>query len=109
MDMKENRCVACGEILPEGRLVCGRCEKTEPSFDIVKIRVLLNQVTDISKFIRLTSMCQGDVVARSGNFAMNAKSFMGLLSLDLTKPLWVEFYGKVPDEVKEGMKELIVD
>jgi len=25
----ENRCVCCGEIIPEGRLVCPICEKKE--------------------------------------------------------------------------------
>lgn len=24
--MNENRCVCCGEIIPEGRMVCLRCE-----------------------------------------------------------------------------------
>lgn len=26
--MSENRCVCCGEIIPEGRQVCIRCERT---------------------------------------------------------------------------------
>lgn len=24
--MTEDRCVCCGEIIPEGRMVCGNCE-----------------------------------------------------------------------------------
>lgn len=27
--MKENRCVMCGEIIPEGRQVCPKCEKSK--------------------------------------------------------------------------------
>ena len=25
--MKDNRCVCCGQIIPEGRMVCPECEK----------------------------------------------------------------------------------
>ena len=107
--MNEDRCVMCGEYVPEGRMICHRCEDVEPSFNTVQITVLLNKITDISKFVTLASKCQDDVVVKSGKFAINAKSIMGLYSLDLTKPLIVEFYGRVPFEVREGMKKFIID
>lgn len=28
--MNENRCICCGEIIPEGRIVCWACEHSEP-------------------------------------------------------------------------------
>lgn len=31
-----NRCVCCGEIIPEGRQVCPNCEKTQINFSILK-------------------------------------------------------------------------
>ena len=90
-------------------MICYRCENTEINFNTTKITVYLNKITDISKFVNLTSKCQEDVVAKTGNFAVNAKSIMGLLSLDLSKPLKVEFYGDIPYEVKESMKKFIVN
>jgi hypothetical protein len=48
-------------------------------------------------------------VVKSGRYAVNAKSIMGLFGLDLSRPLKVEFYGNVPYEVKEGMKKFTVD
>lgn len=99
----------CGEIIPEGRMICYKCEDVEPSFDTRKITISLNEISNISEFVSLTSKCRDDVVVKSGNFAVNAKSIMGLYSLDLSKPVMVEFYGYIPCEVKEGMKKFIVD
>lgn len=99
----------CGEPIPEGRMICHRCEDVEPSFDTAQIIVFLNKITDISKFVALVSKCRDDVVVKSGHFAVDAKSLMALFSLDLTKPLKVEFYGDIPNEVKEGMKKFIVN
>lgn len=107
--MNENRCVVCDEITPKGRMVCGKCEYVEPSFDTVKITVALDKITDIKDFVNLVSKCRDDVTIGSGKFAVDAKSIMGLFSLDLTKPLKVEFYGAVPYEVREGMKKFIIN
>ena len=107
--MSEERCVMCGEIVPEGTMVCKRCEDIEPSFDKLKVKVILNKVEDIPKLVALASKCSGDVVVRSGRFAVDAKSIMGLYSLDLSKPVDVEFYGDIPFETKEGMKDIIVE
>lgn len=107
--MIEDRCVVCGKSIPEGRMVCYNCEDAEPSFDTVKITVSLDKITDIRDFVNLASKCRDDVVVKSGNYAVSAKSIMGLFSLDLTKPLKVEFYGTVPYEVREGMKKFIIN
>lgn len=106
--ISEERCVICGESIPEGRMICHRCEDVEPSFNTIKITVLLDTITDIRDFVNLSSKCRDDVVVKSGNYAVNAKSLMALFSLDLTKPLKVEFYGNIPDEVKDGIKRFLV-
>lgn len=107
--MSEDRCVVCGAYVPEGSMVCINCENCEPNFDTVKIVVSLDKITDIKDFVNLASKCRDDVVVKSGNYAVSAKSIMGLFSLDLTKPLKVEFYGNVPYEVREGMRKFIID
>ena len=108
VNANEERCLMCGKTIPEGRMICPICEDIEPSFETTKAIVLLNKITDIKEFVNLASKCQGDVVVKSGNFAVDAKSLMGLFSLDLTKPLSVEFYGRVPHDVVVGMKNFII-
>lgn len=107
--MNKDRCVMCGRIIPEGRMVCHACAIAEPNFETTKIMVSLNKLVDIAKFVRLVSRCKDDVVIKSGNYAINAKSFLGLLSLDLTKPVIVEFHGDIPWQVVGGLKKFIVN
>ena len=45
--ISEERCVMCGKSIPEGRMICHKCEDVEPSFEITKVMVLLDKITDI--------------------------------------------------------------
>lgn len=103
-------CVSCGTpIATESGILCSKCMDIEPSFDTTKITVLLDKITDIRDFVSLISKCSDDVTVGSGRFKVDAKSIMALFSLDLSKPLKVEFYGDIPYEVREGMKKFIVN
>lgn len=103
----DDRCVMCGDYVPEGRQVCKRCEEQEPNFDILRINVLLNKITDISEFVHLASECTDDVMMKQGRWVVSAKSLMGVMCLNLSEPVTVEFYGCVPYKVQEGMKKFI--
>lgn len=39
--MSEDRCVMCGRIIPEGRMICPLCEKGEPEMKYKKKYVLM--------------------------------------------------------------------
>ena len=105
----EDSCVMCGKYVPEGSMVCINCQNRDTGFDTNKITVLLDKITDISDFVNLASKCADDVVVKSGHYAVSAKSIMALFSLDLSKPLKVEFYGNIPYEVKEEIKKFIIN
>ena len=75
---------------------------------ITKISVFLDKFADILEFVRLASKCKGEVLVKSGSYIVNGKSLMGLYSLDLAKPLQVEFYGEVSFDIKEKMKNFII-
>lgn len=108
--MNDKICVACGSpVTTESEMICRDCMELEPCFDTIKITVLLDKIIDIREFVDLVSKCNDDVTIGSGRFAVDAKSIMGLFSLDLSKPLKVEFYGNIPYEVEEGMKKFIVN
>lgn len=107
--MNEGICVSCGKPAMANSMVCHDCSDMEPSFDVIKIKVRLSKIKDVTEFVNLATQCTDDVVVKSERFAVSAKSIMGLYSLDLSKPLNVEFYGNIPYEVKEGIKKFIVD
>lgn len=52
-----------------------------------KVRILLNEVDSVKEFCRLASEQPFDIDIVSGRFIIDAKSLLGLFSLDLSKPV----------------------
>lgn len=74
---------------------------------MIEAIVKLDTFDKVRGFIELTSKCTEDVLVYSGRYIISGKSIMGMYSLDLSKPLKVEFYGEIPYEVREGMEKFI--
>ena len=51
--------------------------------------VLLNTQTAAARLVDAASRCGFDVRVESGRFCVDAKSMLGVLSLDITKPCFV--------------------
>ena len=49
--------------------------------------IKLNSIAEVKEFVALTNECAFDVDLMSGRYAIDAKSIMGIFSLDLSKPL----------------------
>ena len=108
--IREDICVVCGQIIPEGRIICPNCErKQDKKEDASKMLIKLNTFFEILDFVKLCSKCPNDVLVYSGRYIINGKSLMGMYSLDFSKPLTVKFYGDVPYEVRKGMKKFIME
>lgn len=103
-----DKCMMCGGELRCDGTYCGGCAEEEPNFNTIKVRVSLSTPKDISEFVRLASVCSEDVVLRSGHYAVNAKSLMGVYSLNLSKPVMAEFYGSIPTDIKNGIKNFML-
>ncbi len=50
-----------------------------------KCIIKLNSIDDVKEFCAMTNNCKFDVDVLSGRYAVDAKSIMGIFSLDLTK------------------------
>lgn len=50
-----------------------------------KCIIKLNSIDDVKEFCGQTNSCKFDVDVLSGRYAVDAKSIMGIFSLDLTK------------------------
>lgn len=70
--------------------------------------IKLNTINDVKEFCNLASKNQGDVLLTSGRFIINGKSFQGITSLDLSKPVKVEVDSPINTEFAEGIKKFIV-
>ena len=74
------------------------------------LNVLLGTINDVKEFVGTVSKFDFDVDLISGRYAVDAKSIMGIFSLDLSKPINVNIHSddsaelgrdqKVPGRVK---------
>lgn len=60
--------------------------------------VSLSSINDVKLFTNAASQCSGsEIDVLAGRYVIDAKSIMGLFSLDLAKPVKVEFHGPDAD------------
>ena len=52
-----------------------------------KMKVMLGSIEDVKEFVALTNSYSIESDLVSGRYAVDAKSIMGIFSLDLAKPL----------------------
>lgn len=52
-----------------------------------KTTVMLATINDVKEFVSIVSLCDFDVDLISGRYAVDAKSIMGIFSLDVSKPI----------------------
>lgn len=69
------------------------------------VKISLGMAENVKKFVNIVSSYPFDIDIRSGRFLIDAKSLLGIFSLDLSKPVVIEIYsddcGKLLDELKE--------
>lgn len=65
---------------------------------MVKVTVILNEVDKLKDFVNEVSKFDMDFDAVRGRYVIDAKSIMGMMSLDLSKPVDVIVRSKTDDE-----------
>jgi len=65
--------------------------------------IMLKSINDVKDFVNIVNKYDFDVDLTSGRYIVDAKSIMGIFSLDLSKPIKVEAHS---DDVEEFMKEV---
>ncbi|MBO6054320.1 MAG: HPr family phosphocarrier protein [Oscillospiraceae bacterium] len=70
-----------------------------------QFHIMLGSVSDVQDFVRSASMRQFNVEAILDTERVDAKSIMGLFTLDLRKPLLIEVDGG-DEQVDDFMKEI---
>ncbi len=69
------------------------------------ITVKLDSIDRVKEFVRVITAFDNDFDLRSGRYTVDAKSILGIFSLDLSKPIELDIYGKENlDEVIEALK-----
>jgi len=72
------------------------------------IKVSLFSNTDVKDFVNIVSKYDFDIDLVSGRYVVDAKSIMGIFSLDLTKPIQVDLHTDDADAIIEELKPYTV-
>ena len=71
------------------------------------VKILLSMAESVKKFVGIVSKYPYDIDLRSGRFVIDAKSLLGIFSLDLSKPINIQVHGENPDALLESLNSFI--
>lgn len=66
--------------------------------------IRLTEINQVREFVELTSRCEFDVDLVSDRYTVDAKSLLGIYSLNLSNPLQVVIYGTDTEEYEKELE-----
>ena len=74
------------------------------------VQISLNSIDKVKSFVNAITQFEFDFDLVSGRYVIDAKSIMGIFSLDLSKPIELVFHAEDHlDEIMDILKPYIVD
>ena len=61
--------------------------------------ISLEMAQPVKEFVAVTQNCDCEILLKSGKYVVDAKSILGIFSLDLSQPLTVEIYSDNCEDV----------
>jgi len=74
--------------------------------------ISINTIDKVKRFVNLTNRCEVDVDIISGRLLVDAKSIMGIFSMDLTRPMTLRVHEsniEKLEEYKKMFEEFIIE
>lgn len=72
------------------------------------MKISLRTIEDVKEFVTMASGFKGDIEVRSGRFIVDAKSLLGVFSLNLSEPVEVTGISNLTDEQIAELKKFAV-
>ena len=73
------------------------------------VKISLSSIDAVKSFVNTVSKYESDFDLVSGRYVIDAKSIMGIFSLDLSKPIELNIHSEEQiDEILESLKPFIV-
>jgi len=78
---------------------------------MTEFKINLRSINDVKTFVTAASLMSCDIDVLSGRYLVDAKSIMGLFSLDLSRPVAVQIHGDAADvgKFREAVSGLIAE
>ena len=73
------------------------------------VQISLNSIEKVKSFVNDIARFDSDFDLVSGRYVIDAKSIMGIFSLDLSKPISLNIHGDEDAEILETLKSYIVE
>ena len=77
-------------------------------FIMKEVKIVLSNIQDIRDFVNQVILVDYDVDLVQGRYVVDAKSIMGIFSLDLAKPIELVAHTDNADELFEKLKKFAV-
>ena len=71
--------------------------------------IILNSINDVKELVHIVSKYDFDIDLTSGRYVVDAKSIMGIFSLNLSKPIKVEAHCGDNKAILDDLKRFMVD
>lgn len=81
---------------------------TKGRFIMTTAKIRINAINDVKNFVSIVTGCDYDVDIISGRYAIDAKSIMGIFSLDLSKDLELKIHSDDCGDFLDEIKDFIV-
>jgi len=74
------------------------------------VKISLNSIDAVKSFVNTVTKYESDFDLVSGRYVIDAKSIMGIFSLDLSKPIELNIHSEEQlDEIMDSLKQFIIE
>ncbi len=88
---------------------CSKSIRQNQEVTIIKqVTIQLSTILDAKKFVSIVSHYDYDIDLISGRYVVDAKSIMGIFSMDISKPITLVAQTDNPDELMAEIADYIV-
>lgn len=71
--------------------------------------ILLSSINDVKTFVNIVGKYEYDIDLTSGRYIVDAKSIMGIFSLDLSKPIKIEIHSDDAHDLCDELKPFVTE
>ena len=72
------------------------------------VKIRLSTIEDVRDFVEVVRQFEGDIDLSSGRYIVDAKSIMGIFSLDLISPITLTAHAENCDKLIDSLKKYII-
>ena len=73
------------------------------------VTIRLSLVENVNKFVNIVGRYPFEMDLRAGRHVVDAKSILGIFSLDLSRPITLEIYSEDCDQLLEEIKPFLAE